>query len=204
MLKMHKYEDKNYELALAKCLEELNETEENLYIKTNEIEGKLFKAKKVELTVITKSDVKEYIKNYIQEIATQMGIDINIEVKEDEGIFNVVLVSNENAILIGKDGRTLNSLQLLLRQALQVETGFNIKVNLDAGNYKAKKVKNFEFEMKKVLREVQESKVDVKLDPMNSYQRRIIHNLANKFENIKTYSEGEGQERHVIVNYEED
>lgn len=204
MVKMYKYEDKNYELALQKCMIELNETEENLYIKTEETEGKLFKSKKVILTVITKKSVKEYIKNYIQTIESGMGIEINSEIKEEEGIFNVILVSNDNAILIGKDGRTLNALQLLIRQALQTETGFNIKVNLDAGNYKAKKIKNFEYEMKKILKEVQETKVDVKLDPMNSYQRRIVHNLANNFENITTCSEGLGSERHIVIHYKED
>lgn len=204
MLKKHNFEGKSYEEAIEKCKSELELDESELYIKTTEIEGKLFKSSRVELEVIKKSDVKEYIKDFINTITENMGLDVKIEVTESDEIFNVVLVSEENGILIGKDGRTLNAIQLLLRQSLQIETDNSIKVNVDAGNYKAKKIRNFEYEMKKVIREVSKTKVEAKLDPMNSYQRRIIHNLANSFDNITTHSEGEGKERHVIIQYKED
>lgn len=204
MVKKYKYDDKNYDAALEKCKKDLELEEADLYIKATEIEGKLFKSKKTELTVVSKKEVKDYIKNFFQYISSKMNLEIQIEIKEIDGIFNVILASSDNAILIGKDGRTLNSLQLILRQSLQIETDFNIRVNLDAGNYKAKKMKNFEFEMKKIIREVLNTKIDVKLDPMNSYQRRIIHNLANNYENIQTHSEGEGINRCVIIQYKED
>lgn len=204
MLNTHSYEDKNYELALEKCLNDLNVTEDDLFITSKEIEGKLFKSKKVQVDVLLKSDVKQYMKDFMKTIADNMGIEIQIEIKEDDGIFNMVLVSNENSILIGKDGRTLNALQLLLRQALLINTDFNIKINIDAGNYKAKKVKNFEYEMKKVMKEVERTKIDAKLDPMNSYERRIVHNLAQKFHHIATVSSGEGKSRHITIKYKED
>lgn len=202
MLKKHSYEDKTYEAALEKCLNDLNVNEKDIYIKHHEIEeGKIFKSKKIQIDVITKEEVKEYIKDFIKNIERGMCINIKSEVKEEDGVFQVILVSEENGILIGKEGRTLNALQHVLRQALSIETGFNLKVNLDAGNYRAKKVKNFEYEMKKIMNEVENSKVDATLDPMNSYERRIVHNLANKFEHITTSSEGEGKERHVIIHY---
>lgn len=130
-----------------------------------------------------------------------MNIEINLEVRETEEIFNVTMVSNNNPILIGKEGRTLNSLQLLLRQTISNMTGFNIKVNLDASNYRAKKVKYFEYDIKNIVREVQKSKLDVKLDPMNSYQRRIIHSLVSNYENLETESVGEEPNRYVIIKY---
>lgn len=204
MFNMYEYEDKTYEHALEKCLKDLNVTENDLFIKTREKEGKLFQSKKIVLTVLLKEEVKKYIKEFIQTIASNMNITVELEVREEDGIFNVMMMSDSNSILIGKDGRTLNAIQLLLRQSLQINTDFQIKVNLDAGNYKAKKVKNFEYEMKKIMYEVENSKVDASLDPMNSYQRRIIHNLANQFSHIKTESYGEGKERHVVVKYEEE
>ncbi len=203
MLKTHHYEDKSYELALQKCLTELNTTENDLYVKTTEAEGKLFKAKKVELSVLKKEDVRLYIKDYIDMIAQGMGIEIQSEIKEVDDIFQVILVSNENGILIGKDGRTLNAIQLLIRQSIQVLTNFNIKVNIDAGNYKAKKIKNFEHEMKKIMNEVQRTKINAKLDPMNSYQRRLVHHLANQYEHLSTKSYGEGKDRYIEIQYHE-
>lgn len=204
MLNTYSYEDKNDDLAFQKCINDLNVTEEDLYIKTTEIEGKLFKAKKVQITVLLKSDVKQYMKDFLKTIALNMGIELHIEIKEKDGIYSIVLVSDQNSILIGKDGRTLNALQLLLRQALLINTDFNIKINIDAGNYKAKKVKNFEYGMKKIIKEVQHTKIDAKLDPMNSYERRIVHNLAQKFNHIVTVSSGEGKERHITIKYRED
>lgn len=204
MLNTHSYEDKNYDLALEKCLNDLNITEDDIYIKTTETEGKLFKSKKVQIHVLLKSDVKQYMKEFLKAITDNMGLDVQIEIKEDDGIYNLVLVSDENSILIGKDGRTLNALRLLLRQALLINTDFNIKINIDAGNYKAKKVKNFEYEMKKVMKEVERTKIDAKLDPMNSYERRIVHNLAQKFNHIISVSSGEGKSRHITIKYKED
>lgn len=204
MLNTHNYEDKTYENALKKCLSELNVTENDLFIKKTEKEGKLFQSKKVVLTVLTKEEVKNYIKEFIKTITTNMNINVELEIKEEDGIFNVAMMSDSNAILIGKEGRTLNALQVLLRQSLQINSDFVIKVNLDAGNYKAKKIRNFEYEMKKIIKEVESSKVDASLDPMNSYQRRIVHNLANEFSHITTKSDGEGKERHVVIKYKED
>lgn len=202
-MKILKYEDKNLELALKKCLEELNLTENDIIYEVEETEAKLFKSKKVILSVITKDSVKDFIKEFIKNISNLMNIDIKLEVKEEDNIYNVIMVSNNNPILIGKEGRTIAALQLLLRQSLTAKTGMNIKVNLDASNYKAKKVKNFEYEIKKIIREVQKSKIDAKLDPMNSYQRRIVHNLVNKYDNLSSESIGVEPERYIIIKYED-
>ena len=80
----------------------------------------------------------------------------------------------------------------------------DIKVNVDASNYKKKKEENFERDMKRILKEVQKTHIETKLDPMNSYKRRIVHNLASKFKNIKTESVGEEPNRFTIIKYEED
>lgn len=204
MLNTHNFEDKTYELALQKCLDELKMTEEQLFIQTEETEAKLFKAKKVTIKVITVEEIKDYIKNFFESIAQYMKIEIHPEIREVDHIFRVNLVSDHNSILIGKDGRTINSLQIVLRQGLQSATNHVIKVNLDAGNYKEKKEKNFAYEIKKIMKEVSKTKVDVKLDPMNSYQRRIVHNLANEFDHIKTISSGEGMDRFITIKYQED
>ena len=122
-------------------------------------------------------------------------------VVKKEDIINFIKEYVNNPILIGKDGRTINSLQLLMRQSLQNQTGMAIKVNLDASNYKAKKVKKFEFEIKNIVREVQKTKTDAKLDPMNSYQRRIVHALISNFSNVETESVGEEPNRCVVIKY---
>ena len=204
MLTLSKYEGKTLEEATTKCLEELNVTEEQIFLKQSETEAKLFKSKKIIIEAIKKQDIINYIKDYIKELDKSFNIDIKSEVNENEGIIKVVLVSNNNPILIGKDGKNIEALQALLRNSIRNQIGMDIKVNLDASNYKKKKEENFEREIKKILKEVQKTHIETKLDPMNSYKRRIVHNLASKFNNIKTESVGEEPNRYTIIKYEEE
>ena len=197
MVKVYKFESDTEENCRIKCLEELdvynNEiltkeyTEENLYY----------------MEVVKKSEVEEYINDFLIKITTEMGVNTKIEIEEEDGIFTVKLFSNINSILIGKDGRTLKSLQVLLRQAISNQIKFNIKINLDASNYKVKRERFFERDIKNIINDVMKSKDEVKLDPMNSYQRRIVHSVASEYYNIETESFGEEPERYVVIRYVE-
>lgn len=195
MINVYKYEGKDEEECLTNCIEELDVYNCDLIVVNHEEEDKFW------IEVVKKEDVTEYIKSYLKEVVTKMNLELNLEVLEDEGIFNVTMVSSNNPILIGKEGKNLTSLQLLLRQSLSNQTGMDIKVNLDASNYRAKKIKNFEYEIKNIVREVQKTKVDTKLDPMNSYQRRIVHSLLSNFSNVTTESVGEEPNRCVVIKY---
>ena len=204
MLTLSKFEAKTKEEALEKCLNELNLKQEELFIKESETEAKLFKSKKYTIEVITKKEIIKYIKEYLREIDKSFDIELKSEVNENENIIKVNLVSNNNPILIGKDGKNIEALQILIRNSIKNQIGIDIKVNIDASNYKKKKEENFEREIKRILKEVQKTHMETKLDPMNSYKRRIVHNLASKFNNIKTESEGVEPNRYTIIKYEED
>jgi len=195
MIKVYNYIGQTEDECKLKCIEELDVYACDIITKSVEENNE------VKVDIIKKEDVINYIKEFIQNVAKSMKLEINTEIRETEEIFNVIMISNNNSILIGKDGRTLNSLQMLIRQSIQNETGFNIKVNLDASNYRAKKVKYFEYDIKNIVREVQKTKMDVKLDPMNSYQRRIVHSLVSNYDNIDTESVGEEPNRCVVIKY---
>lgn len=190
--------------ALNKALEELNAREEEVFYYFKENENGLFKGKKITAYAVLKYDVKEFIKNYLNELAHLMNTKFNIEIKEDDGYFNVLIITDDNAILIGKDGQNLNSIQLLLRQSVNKFGNFNIKINLDISNYKAKKENKLSYEIKKIAKDVLKTKIDVKLDPMNSYERRIVHSVISNFDNLVTESVGETPNRYVIIKYKED
>lgn len=204
MLTLSKYEGKTKEEALEKCLSELNTKEEELFIKQTEKEAKLFKSKKYIIESIKKNDIINYIKDYIKEIDKSFNIEIKSEINEKDNVIKVVLVSNNNPILIGKDGKNIEALQTLIRNSIRNQIGLDIKINIDASNYKKKKEENFEREIKKIIKDVQNTHIETKLDPMNSYKRRLVHNLASKFKNIKTESIGEEPNRYTIIKYEED
>lgn len=203
MLKINKYESKTEEEALKKAMIELNCEKDNLIYEKKEIEGKLFKSPKCIITVIQKSDLKNYINEYFKELGNLMNIAIETEILYNNESFNVTLVTSNNSLLIGKDGKNLNAIQTILRYNIKNLCGMFIKLNIDISDYKIKKLKNLEIEIKKIAKEVIKTKLDVSLDPMNSYERRYIHNLINSYNNLETESIGEGKERHIIIKYVE-
>lgn len=195
-------EDKEQNTVIEK-LEEIASLDEFYYEISEQTEGKIFKSKKYQLCAIKKEEVKKFVQEYLKQTGTLMGIEVHVEVRESEGIINVGIVSDNSPILIGKEGKNINSLQILLRQAVQTQSGMNIKVNLDASDYKLKKQKRLEREIKKIAKEVLHSKIDVKLDPMNSYDRRIVHSIISEYENLQTESNGEAPNRYVTIKYKE-
>ena len=203
MIEVYKIEAKNQEEALEKLVTLIGQPAESLFVKESETEGKLFKAKKVVIEAIKKEDVVSFIKDFIKTTSKLMNLEIQSEVNEHDDVISIILVSDNNPILIGKEGRTLNSFQLLIRQAIQAKTGFNVKINLDASNYKVRKMQNLEYDMKRIIHEVLDTHIAVSLDPMNSYERRFVHNLISEYKGLSSESEGEGMYRHIIIKYNE-
>ena len=197
MVEVFKFEAENEEQCRLNCLEELDVYNNEILTKEYEEENKYI------MEVVKKEDIKNYIKEYLTKITTEMGLETKFEINEEEGVFSVKMFSNNNPILIGKDGRTLTSLQTLLRQTLSNQIKFNIKINLDASNYKIKKERFFEKDIKNIINDVMKSKDEIKLDPMNSYKRRIVHSIASEYYNIETESFGEEPERYVVIRYVE-
>ena len=197
MVKVYKFESDTEENCRIKCLEELD-------VYNNEILTKEYEEENTyHMEVVKKLEVEEYINEFLTKTTEDMGVKARIEISEEDGVFTAKMFSNNNSILIGKDGRTLKSLQVLLRQALSNQIKFNIKVNLDASNYKVKRERFFEKDIKNIINDVMKSKDEVKLDPMNSYQRRIVHSVASEYYNIETESFGEEPERYVVIRYVE-
>lgn len=202
-MKLYEYEGKNLEELKEKALTELNANEEELYIRESEEAGGLFKSKKYKLTIATKDDVVKYVKDYIVDIAKYMGINVNIEAKKREKYIQINLFSESSSILIGKNGRTLEAMQLLIKNSILNQTGFKINVILDVEDYKEKNNRHLEFNVKKIAKEVRRTGVDAKLDPMNSYERRIVHNAVGQIKGVTSHSEGEEPNRYVVITKEE-
>ncbi len=201
---INKYEvvEKTKEDALEE-LKIITEKELNeLYFSEQEVEsGSIIKKKKYKINAVKKEEVIEYIKNYFNHLSYFSNINIKSEVRENEDIISVILVSNNNPVLIGKDGKNLNSIQMMLRTALTNQTGQNIKINIDAANYKNKKLKYLERDIKNIIREIKSTKEDATLDPMNSFERRFVHNLVSEHEDLMSESTGAGKERKITIKY---
>jgi len=203
MLVKNRYTGKTKEEAINSAKISLQEMEENLYIKEIEVKNGLFN-KKVEIEVIRKDDVIEYLKEYVKELINNMGLTCNLEVKKRENGINITVISDNNSILIGKNGRTLEAITLVIKQMIHNEIGEYFPFVLDIGEYKVAREQKLESLAKRTAREVATSKVAAKLDPMNSYERRIIHSILADHRKVTTESEGEEPNRYVVIKPKED
>ena len=197
-MKKYTYQAKTYEEAKNQALIDLMDQEENLYIREIESSTKLFNKKSV-IEVVKKEDVLEHIKEMIKTIRKLMGLSVNIEIKKREDNVTISLYSDNNAILIGKDARTLSALTTIIKQSIQNEIGTYYNFVLDVSEYKEKQQFFIEKAAKKTAKEVARTKVEAKLDPMNSYERRIVHNALTNFRGVYTESEGVEPHRYVVI-----
>ena len=204
-MEKHNYVGKSKEEAIQLAKEDLQEVEENLFIKELETtKGGLFRSKKVEIEVIEKREVVKDIKDYLVNLLKNMGYSVNIEIKNKEEVPKYIIFSDNDALLIGKNGKNLKALSMVVSQYLNTELGRNYKFMIDVNEYKEKREKTLERLAKRIAREVAATKVEVKLDSMNSYERRIIHNALTNNKKVYTESEGEEPNRYVVVKPKED
>ena len=204
-MEKHKYQGKTKEEAISNATIDLQEVENNLIIKELEvIKGGLFKSSKVEIEVIEKREVVKYIKDYLVKLLKDLGFQANVEIKNKEAVPTYTIYSDNDALLIGKNGKNLKALTIIVNQHINKEIGKNYKFIIDINSYKEKREKQLEQLAKRVAREVATTKIEVKMDSMNSYERRIIHNALTNNKRVYTESEGEEPNRYVVVKPKED
>lgn len=203
-MKIVEVEGKTYEEALESALTELNAGKDNVEVEVLEEGSKglfnLFKSKKTRLRVTLKNDIKENGKVFLEDVLEKMKIKANVEVseKDDSLTFNI---SGENiGAIIGYRGETLDALQYLLSLVVNKEHDIPYKrVILDSENYRKKREETLKRLAEKTAYKVLKNRRPFKLEPMNPYERRIIHSALQGRDDVITYSEGEEPHRRIVV-----
>lgn len=195
------YKGKNEEEILKEALNELKLEEKDIFYKVSEEKTGLLKTKKKVIEIVKVQDVADLGKKILEEIITNLGIECQIETMIRDNLISYNICSNNNSMLIGKKGRILNSIQIYIKQVIFKKINIKTNIVIDIENYKSKQLYYLIRNVKKIAREVTLSKVSVKLDPMNSYERRQIHNALSKFDYVKTESEGEEPNRYIVIKY---
>lgn len=154
------------------------------------------KLKVVEGTPMT---VEETCVEFLTKVfnAMDMVVKVNVEVTEEE--VNVDLIGDDMGVLIGKRGQTLDSLQYLLSLVINKNSEKYLRVKLDTENYRERRKETLENLAKNIAFKVKRTKRPVTLEPMNPYERRIIHSALQNDRYVTTRSEGEEPFRHVVV-----
>lgn len=200
---MKRYTGKTLDEVLAKASEELLLEKEQIKYEVVEEKKGLF-SKKIEIVVYEISDVIEYCKNYLNTIIEDLDLTATFKERYEDGIIHLVIDSSHNSILIGRNGRTLQSLNELVRNAVFHHFKERYRILLDINEYKDEKYAKLIRIAKSVAKSVQKSHVNATLDPMTSDERRMVHNALSSFKNIRTESNGKGHHRQITIYYVED
>lgn len=200
-MEKYKFQAKSEKGLLEKALEELKVEESDVITRIYEEKGGLFSGKKYTLEVVKLSDIADLGKDILNELLISLNIKANVETKVRDGQIKYEIFSQNNSVLIGKKGHILDSIQVYVRQAIYNAVDLFVNVSVDVEKYKEKQNYFLEKKVKKIAREVTLSKVDVKLDPMNAYDRKVVHSALQGFKYIKTESEGEEPNRCVVIKY---
>lgn len=218
-------EGKTTQEAIEKGLKELGVSKNQAEIKILEEKKKSFfsildpHVVKVEITVKeevnTKKEIKEVVEkkvdenqlekakqnvdNFLKDFLKSISENIEYKITTENDAINVVISGNDSTILIGYRGEALNAMQVILTNIASKEIEEKVKVILDIANYKDARKKTLEDLAVKLEKTVIKTGKQVTLEPMTSYERKIIHTKLQDSEKVRTYSIGEGDKRRVVI-----
>lgn len=159
------------------------------------------KKKEKPLTKVDEEAVKKAARAFLEQVFAAMGMTVTVECAYDESEreLQVMMTGADMGILIGKRGQTLDSLQYLVSLVVNKETEGYLRVKLDTENYRERRKETLETLARNISYKVKRSKHPVSLEPMNPYERRIIHSALQNDRYVVTRSEGEDPYRHVVI-----
>ena len=163
--------------------------------------GGLIGAKPAIIRATKIETIDEKAADFLHDVFGAMGISVDVESKlnEEEKELEINLSGDEMGILIGKRGQTLDSLQYLVSLVVNKESEDYLRVKLDTENYRERRKETLETLAKNIAYKVKRTRRPVSLEPMNPYERRIIHSALQNDKYVFTRSEGEEPFRHVVI-----
>ena len=192
--------------ALTNAMLEIGTTADNLEYEIIEKESSGFLgifSKPARIKVRLKKSLENTAKSFLEKVFKAMDITTTIDIiyREENEMLEINLVGEEMGVLIGKRGQTLDSLQYLVSLVINKNTENYVKVKLDTENYRARRKETLENLAKNIAYKVKRNRKSVTLEPMNPYERRIIHSTLQNDKFVETYSEGDEPYRKVVINY---
>ncbi len=202
---MKKYTGKTLEELLQQIASEKKIAIEDItYEVIEEKSGFLGVGKEITISAYTKEDIKDFIYDYLMNYFENIEMDVTLEIEEkEENFYKITLNSSNNAILIGKNGQTLQAINTVLKAAASGKFKKRVSLLVDINGYKDEKYKKECSLAARVAKTVQRTKTDATLDPMPNDERKAIHNHLQGWNNIATVSEGEGNQRRLKICYVE-
>lgn len=201
---MEKYTGKSLEEILETVAMKKGVTKDELYYYVlDEKQGFFGLGTQVTAEVFCLEDVKDFIQSYLMRFFKNLDQIVEINIEQSADNFKVMLNAENNAIIIGKNGQTLQAINTVVRGAANSFFKRRFRIMVDINNYKGDRYDRLKTMAYRIAKTVQTTKIDALLDPMPNDERRIIHQYLNEMNNIRTESEGEGKERRLRIIYDE-
>jgi spoIIIJ-associated protein len=200
------FTSKTVDEALTNAMLDMGTTADNLEYEIIEKETSGFLgmfSKPARIKVKIKQSLENTARSFLDKVFKAMNIKTEIEMlyNEENEMLEINLVGEDMGVLIGKRGQTLDSLQYLVSLVINRNSENYVKVKLDTENYRARRKETLENLANNIAYKVKRSRRSVTLEPMNPYERRIIHSALQNDKLIETYSEGEEPYRKVVISY---
>lgn len=196
---------KTVDEAINKALDQLNVTSDKLEWEVIDKGSSGFlgiiNSKPARIRARKKATLEDKVREFLDKVflAMNLQVDILIDYQPEEKTMSIDLTGNEMGVLIGKRGQTLDSLQYLTSQVVNRETEEYIRVKMDTENYRDRRKETLEHLAKNIAYKVKRTRKSVSLEPMNPYERRVIHSILQNDRYVVTRSEGEEPYRHVVI-----
>jgi len=201
-------EGKTVESAIEEALTELNIEEKDAEIEILDEGSKglfgIIGGRNALVRVRKKIDYDKTVREFLEPIFNAMSINGDLEVSMEEDCLNIRVYADDIGIIIGRRGETLDALQYLLGLVVNKSSEKFIRVILDVGNYREKREETLEKLAKKLANKVAKNRKSITLEPMNPYERRIIHATLQNYKNVETYSVGDEPNRKVVIRYKKE
>lgn len=199
------YTDKNLDDLLKSVAAEKGVAVEELtYTVKEEKAGFLGIGGKVEAEVYCSKDIEAFLKAYLERFFENIEMQAEVTVENDDGFYRIQINAENNAVLIGKNGTALQSLNTIVKAAASSEFRKRVGVLIDINGYKQEKYHKVCALAMRVAKDVRRTKTDAILDPMPADERKAIHNHLADMDCITTESEGEGNHRRLKIMYTPD
>ncbi len=197
---MKKYTGKNLEELLDKVAKEKGvRVDELTYYVLEEKQGFLGFGAQVTAEIYCLNDVSDFLKTYLETFFKNFEQSIEVTVERQNEAFKVMINAENNAILIGRGGQTLQAINTVVRGAVNSFFKRRFQVLIDINNYKNDRYDKVKAMATRIARTVQRTKISAVLDPMPNDERKVIHQMLSEMKNIRTESEGDGNHRRLRI-----
>jgi spoIIIJ-associated protein len=207
MMKYIEVSGKNEEEAIQTALDQLGLTRDEVSVEIVERAKAGFLGLKsapaiVRVMYSSEESKAERVESFLTGLFQHMGVTAKPVIKEEDNTISVTLTGEEPGVLIGRRGETLDAIQHLSNYVINRGAAGRVRINIDTENYRERRNEALERLAEKVAGKVVKYRRNMTLEPMNSYERHIIHTALQDVENVTTYSIGTEPNRRIVVAYE--